>query len=158
MDIKEKVIESQRKIIDDLAECEVHVGMLYDKYAAIFPAMKTEWSGLATAEKTHADMLKSMHRILDKKSLFFNLGKFGKEATSQLLDFINEAIKSADKPGFTMQDAVNAALKIETSIIDAHFYDIVTSDAPEFKIIADRLTADTKKHIKAINEYLSRNK
>ncbi|MDD4869724.1 MAG: hypothetical protein PHR77_04125 [Kiritimatiellae bacterium] len=153
MDIKNKVIESQRKIIDALADCEIHIGSLYEKYAVKFPEMKTQWLGLANAEKTHYDLLKTMHRILDKGSIFYNLGKFGDKALLQMESLINESLKNADNPGLTSGDAISTAFKIETSVIDSHFYDVISSDAPEFKIIAQRLSADTKKHVEAIRNH-----
>jgi len=153
MDVKNKVIESQRKIIDELADCETQIGSIYRKYAVRFPEMKTLWLGLADAEKTHFDLLKTMHRILDKGSIFYNLGKFDDQTFVQIKSLIDESLKNADNPGLTSSDAISTAFKIETSVIDSHFYDVVSSDAPEFKIIAQRLSVDTKKHVETIRNY-----
>lgn len=152
MDIKDKVVESQRKIIDALAACELHIGSLYEKYASLFPGMEAQWRGLAAAEKTHADLLKTLHRILDKGRLFFNIGKFDDRTLQPVVSLVETSLKKADTPGFTADEAVATALQIEASILDAHFYDLVSSDAPEFKIIAERLSSDTRKHVAAIRD------
>ena len=153
MDVKTKVLESQRKIIDSLAGCELHIGLLYEKYASLFPAMNKSWLGLADAEKTHSNLLKTMHHILDKGSIFHNLGKFNDEVIQSMIDLLDESLKKVNDPNFTSSDAINTALKIESSIMDSHFYDVVSSDAPEFKIIAERLSSDTKKHVQAVRSH-----
>lgn len=155
MDVKDKIIESQRKIIDDLAECEESISLLYQKYAARFPAMRSQWESLVEAEHTHAKLLKSMHRILDKGSIFFNIGKFNKDMMEPVHKVIEDALAAAEKPDLTQQDATKSALSIESSLLDAHFYDKVTSDAPEFKIIAERLSKETKKHVEVIRSNFS---
>ena len=150
MSIKDKVIESQRKIIDSLSDCEIHISSLYKRYAERFPETKTKWLDLADTEKTHSDLLKTMHRILNKGSIFYNLGKFDKETLQRVESLINESLKNADNPGLTFNEAISTAFKIETSVVDSHFYDVVKSDAPEFKLLAERLSADTREHVEVI--------
>jgi len=157
MEVKNKIIEAQRKIIDALAGCENNIGLLYEKYASRFPEMKQQWSSLSKAEKMHANLLKTMHRILDKGSVFYNLGKFSDVAIQPMITIINSALKEADAPDLTSDDAITAALKIESSIMDAHFYDIVASDAPEFRIIAERLSGETKQHAELIRKHFEQN-
>ena len=108
-------------------------------------------SRLAEAEKSHYNLLKTMHSILDKGSVFINLGRFGGEALEAMIGSVDEAIKKADEDSFERSDAVAVALKIETSLIDSHFYDVVSTDAPEFKIIAGRLSSEIKKHVDLIS-------
>ena len=93
MDIKNKVIESQKQIIDSLAECELQICHLYQKFAARFPEMKNQWLGLAAAEQTHHNLLKTMHSILKKGNLFYNLGKFSDEAIQLMIVLIRDSLK-----------------------------------------------------------------
>ncbi len=153
MDVKNKIIQSQKKIMDALVECESHIGQLYEKYAERFPEMRVQWSELACAEKVHANLLQTMHRILEKGSIFRNLGKFSDQAIQPMLELIEDSLKKADSPDLTQKEAVAIALKIESSLLDSHFYDVVASDAPEFKIIAERLSADTRKHVDLIRRH-----
>ena len=156
MDVKRKVVESQKKIIGALAQCETRIGSLYEKYASCFPAMKTMWLSLAAAEKTHADMLRTMNRILDKGNIFYNLGKFSDEAIQPIVTLVDDALKKTGHSGLTFSEAISTALRIETSIVDSHFYDVVASDAPEFRIIAERLSADTKTHVDTIRNHFQK--
>ena len=150
MELRDTIVESQRKIIDALADCELHISLLYTKYAECFPETMTNWLGLAAEEKTHSNLLRSMHRILDKGRIFYNLGKFDSNALKEMDRLINNSLKEANNPAITYSDVISAAFKIETSIIESKFYDVVASDAPEFKIIAQRLTEDTKRHVELV--------
>ncbi len=47
--------------------------------------------------------------------------------------------------------AVNTALKLEQTMVESQFYEIVESDAKEFKIIAARLVAHSKLHLEKLN-------
>lgn len=155
MDIKNKVVESQRKIIDSLAECELQIGKLYEKYAVRFPEIKTLWLCMATAEMTHHDLLKTMHNILNRGKLFYNLGKFSDEAIQPMITLIKDSQKNADLPDLKAAEAIATALKIESSLMDSHFYDVVSSDAPEFQIIAKRLSSDTGKHVEMVRSHFA---
>jgi len=154
MDVKNKIVQSQKKIIDALSGCESNISLLYAKYAVKFPEMQKQWSDLSKAEKMHANLLQTMHRILDRGIIFLNLGKFSDEAIQPMVALIEDSIKKADAPTLSRNDAISTALRIESSIMDSHFYDIVNSDAPEFKIIAERLSADTKKHVDMVRNNL----
>ena len=150
MDTKAKIIESQKRILDSLVDCETQVGKLYEMYAARFPSMKDQWLGLSGQEKVHANLLKTMHRFLDKGNTFYNLGKFDPAAIQPIVAIVLEAQAKVNDETLTSSEAISKALAIETSILDSHFYDVVTTEAPEFKIIAERLSADTKKHVDSI--------
>lgn len=153
MDIKVKVINAQRKIIDSLAACEIRIGALYEKYAALFPEMNAKWLSLADTERVHSDLLKTLHRILDKGNTFYNLGRFTEQAIQPMVSLIDNSHKDADRMKLSSIEAITTALQIESSILNSHFYDVVASDAPEFRIIAARLAADTKQHADDIRSY-----
>ena len=152
MDTKTKIIESQNKILDALSACETSIGLLYDKYAKRFFGTSTFWTALAEAERTHAHLLDTMHRFLDKGCLFYNLGKLNADEIKPIMTFIEESLKEADDKSLTLKNALSNALRIESSLLDAHFYDIVKSDASEFAIIAQRLSSETSKHLDSIRQ------
>ena len=154
MDIRTKVREAQRRILDHLAQCEEAIATLYDAYGRSFPEMAAFWNSLSAEEHAHVRLLKSLHKQLDKGNVFYNLGRFD----TQIIDaYITKARaeQAALKTGtVSASQAVSVALLLETSLVDAHFYDIVTSDAPEFTVIADHLSKATRRHIALVRERL----
>ena len=153
-DIKNKVIQAQKEIINQLVDCETSIEELYTLYSESIPELHDFFHDLAIKEKMHAALLKSMHRYLQKGELFHNIGRFKTESIKGFMDNVNEAIKHARKFSVRPEYAIETALSIESSFVDAHFYDIVESDAPEFQHVAKRLSKDTKEHVKSVQKKL----
>ena len=156
MDIQARVREAQGKIIDQLAQCEASIAELYATYGRALPEMGDVWQKLSAEEDSHARLLKSMHAQLDNGNIFYNLGRFDKQATDALIAKVTAESAAAKKAPVSAVRAITVALSIETSILEAHFYEIVTSDAPEFTVIAEHLSKATKRHVELVSELLSR--
>ncbi len=150
MTIEEKVIQAQKEIIDKLACCEESIGELYNIYSEIVPDPDGFWKEMAEKEKAHARLLRTMHKQLDKKSIFYNIGRFSVSRIDSFLTMLRDNIAYSKENEITTEEAVNTALAIESSIMDTHFYRIVKSDAPEYRHIAERLSNDTQEHMKAV--------
>lgn len=154
MDIKTKVREAQRLTIDHLAQYETEIAELYAAYGNTFSETADFWRMLSNEERAHARLLKSMHKLLNKGYIFYNLGRFDRQTINALITKVKTELAEVKEKPISVLRAITVALTIETSIMDAHFYEIVTSDAPEFKIIADHLSKATKQHIEQIQEQL----
>ncbi len=151
MGTKETIIGAQKKIIDDLAQCEDVIANLYKLYSTVMPEFGPFWKDLAAIEKIHANMLRSMHRQLDQGYVFRDIGRFINSATvASFLLRVRTAMDEAED--VSPRDAIQTALSIENSILDAHFYDIVQSDAPEFQVISKRLASDTQDHVDLVRK------
>jgi len=149
-DIQVKVVEAQRKIIDDLARCEEAICRLYALYSEKLPDLADFWSDLSEKESVHAKLLRSMHKQIDKGEIFHNIGRFDQRSISSFLAKLDEAADFANTQPITPMESIETALAIESSVLDAHFYDIVKSDAKEYKILAGRLSEDTHAHVKSV--------
>ena len=154
MNIEEQVIEAQRDIIDSLVCCEEAISKLYAVYSKAHPDLEKFWDDLSQREEAHAKLLRTMHKQLDKGSIFRNIGRFDSGSVESFLSTMSDAIKHAEEDGVSQTQAIKTALSIESSVLDAHFYDIVKSDAQEYRIIADRLSIDTHDHVNAVQNKL----
>jgi len=154
LELKEKVIQAQRKILDGLAECEEAVSKLYGIYARILTEDRKFWEDLSREETGHANILRAMHKQLDQGHIFQNIGRFTEKVMQAQRDEIKSAIASAERDGVSDLQAMETALAIESSILDSHFFDTVTSDSKEYQIIAEKLSADTARHQQAVRSKL----
>lgn len=151
MDNKEKAIAVQRDIIKKLTELELQISKLYETYAARFPVYSTLWLGLSKEEKKHAAFLKGIEsNTLDQGYLLQNIGGYSTELVKPTIEQIETEIANADKLAYKIEDAINFAIKIESSLLDSHFYDKVTSDAPGYNAVAKVLVTETRKHLDEI--------
>jgi hypothetical protein len=152
--VRDRVAEAQRKILVDLEACEVAVSGLYAMYAAHLPQMAEFWSGMAHEERGHALLLHSLHRILDRKCVFQEIGRFDATAFAQCHNRVRSAMESVDAGELTPERATRAALTCEMTFVESQFFNIVTSDAPEFQMIATHLAEASRAHARLIEEKL----
>lgn len=151
---KDKVKQSQAAIIDSLAECEMLMSELYRAYAAALPEGQATWNGLAKEEEQHAAVLTSLKKILEGGSLFRELGRFNEDKVTPVKKMLRTAIDAARSGRITEREARTTAVAVETSLLDSHFYDTVTSDSPEYCKVAQAMISGTKQHLERLRNKL----
>lgn len=154
MEIKDQVIQAQSKIIDRLTLCEEAISELYALYSTLFPGQKEFWAELSHEEQTHANLLQSMHGKLDNGMIFHNIGRFDVAGIESFLITVNKAIADAKEKSVTPLQGIQMGILIESSLLESHFYDIVKADDEVFTAIAGRLSEDTQKHVKTVQNKL----
>jgi len=142
----QEVAKSQGQIIGQLASCEIAIGKLYGRYGEKFPNMREFWLSLADQEKAHASLLLGLQAALPQTQLLFNLDRFTTFRIAATLRYIEGRMSCAESRNVPLPEALSVAVNLENTLIEAHFYDIVKCDAPEFKYVASRLAADTQRH------------
>ena len=154
MEIKNRAIQSQAKIIDKLILCENSISELYALYSKIFRDQNEFWAALSKEEHKHAMLLQSMHKQLAKGELFHNIGRFDTTTIAAFLVEINAAITNAKENSISPMQGIKVGIFIESSLLDSHFYDIVKSDDDAFKEVAGKLSEDTQRHVKIVQDKL----
>lgn len=154
MSVTKQITEVQKKIIIQLAESEESIAKLYGIYSQKLPDPDTFWANISEEEKVHAELLRNLLELLDQGAVFRNIGRFNNEEIDSFSKKLREAINHAQSPDLTEEQAIRTALMIESSIIDAHFYDIVTSDFPGYQEVAKQLATDTKDHVKMVQQQM----
>ena len=151
-DLKNSISATQRQLIDRLADYEQLIAELYAANGLAFPEMSAFWQSLAREEKKHVSYLKSLHGFLDDGKLFFNLGSFDEQTIEARSAEVCEALAAVNQNGVSGKAALETALSLEKSILESKFYDVAKSDAPEFSVIADHLSKDTRRHIEQVED------
>jgi hypothetical protein len=153
--MKDLIIQSQRKILNDLAAHEAMIGELYDMYAAMHPQSSAMWSALAKEERGHSSMLTSLNKLLDNGSLFWNLGEFAGANVAEQFRVIHTAVNWARGMKQSESECLRTALSIESSLIDSKFYSVVTSEAKEFTYVCQALSRATEKHLQQLKDKIA---
>lgn len=153
--MKDLIIQSQRKILNDLAAHEAMIGELYDMYAAMHPQSSSLWSALAKEERIHSSMLTSLNKLLDKGSLFWNLGEFAGENVAEQFAVIHTAMSWARGMKQSESECLKTALHIETLLLESKFYSVVTSEAKEFTYVCQALSRETEKHLQQLKDKIA---
>ena len=142
----QEVAEKQGQVIGQLSHCEAAIGRLYERYGEAFPSMRDQWLSLADQEKTHASLLRGLQAALPPGQLLFNLERFSTFRIAAILRYIEGRMQGVESWEPLPVEALSVALNLENTLIEADFYGIVRCDAPEFKYVAARLAADTRRH------------
>ena len=153
--VEDKIREAQRQVLIEMEACELAVCGLYVHYAVRLPAMADFWNGLAHEERGHALLLHSLQRILDRRHLFHDLGRFDVSTFQSYVAHIRKETEASEK-GLTPEKAVSTALSCEKALVESSFFDVVTSDAPEFAQIAKHLAAASREHVRLVERMLVR--
>jgi hypothetical protein len=155
MNMKTKIGESQRELLNHLAAFEASIAELYDEYAVVLPSDSEFWRTLASEERVHEVFMRGMSLLLDRGFLFYNLGRFDIQSVDALAAEIAAELVAAKTrdAAVTASHALGTAFFIEKSIIDGHFYQVAESSAPEFSIIATHLFQDAKIHLKRVRSF-----
>ncbi|MEI6809400.1 MAG: hypothetical protein WCN95_11825 [bacterium] len=152
MTSKEQVTKAQRQILELLASYEEVIAALYTTFAKHLPDYKEFWQHLAKEEVGHAQLLRGLNKFLDRGFLFKDIGRFDiAEIQAKILE-VNSLLQVVKSNSITAEDAIAIALKAESGILDGPFYKIVTSDAPEFRIIAKHLSDATERHANDVSD------
>ena len=158
MDIKTQILEAQKLIVDNLAQCEESIAELYAAYGNSFPEMMDFWQTLSNDETAHAHLLKTLHKQLEQGYIFNNIGRFDKPAIDAFITKSKSELAVLKEKPVSVSHAITLALSMEASLVEGHFYEIVTSDAPEYQIIADYLTKATNFQIELIRKQFLKQK
>jgi hypothetical protein len=148
----EEVIAPQKNALKRMITMEQNIGKLYRKFGDVLPTHRPFWRDMAAEEEDHARALEALYPLLDRGWLLWNIGRFGAKTVEKVEQVRRRRAEAANAPDFTHRKAVLASLEIESSIVDAKFYEVVQSDAPEFSRVAGILLRQTNDHIARIKE------
>ena len=151
-DIKEQVTIAQAKVLDLAVTLEETSSYLYTTYSKRAPEMKELWEKLAAEERQHAHLLRTLEHMLEKGTVFYNVGRFRTKDLQKDIDFIMNAETKAQHEDLSLLDLIMTASLVEKMMLECSFYQTVDSDSPEYKIIAERLVEHTKEHIHNLDE------
>lgn len=152
--IQASIKTSQSNMLGLLISMEEAISKLYVTYGDKFKDAAKFWGILAAEEMQHAAMLRQLYKILDKGKLFYSIDHFDRASIEKMIECVITAEYNANHRLVTHKMALSIAIQTERCMTESGFYRTVTSDAPEYKIIAEQLIIRTDEHIARIEEEL----
>lgn len=149
---------NQSIIIDLLRKNEEKISKLYKIYAEKFKDWNNFWSALASEEIEHADWLKILYSKVKDNSLYFNEGRFNRQAIITFSDYLEKQLKNArnEDKDISVKYALGIALDIENALIERKYFEVFESDAAEMKRTLLNLKSAEEKHIAKISDALNK--
>lgn len=152
MNIKLRIQEAQTRIIENLIACEALIAELYEAYSRADSELFSFWKDIAAEENDHATQLRSLLHLLRKGVIFNEIGKFDEATIAPVVNLVKKELEAIRQTPPSRTHALQFALNLETSVFDAHFYDVVHADSPEYHAVASRLQSETRTHIDIIRK------
>ena len=143
---------SQGTVLGTVIAVEEAAADLYTAYAKYIPEEAALWEKMAADEEHHASSLHGLEALLERGDLFRNMGRFRVEEMQEMIERMNNAATKANSLKLTQARALTTALGIEKTIAETRFYEIVESDAPEYREVARRLTNLTRGHLRRLHD------
>ncbi len=144
----------QIQTIELLAQNEEVLVDLYKLYSQQYPEYKDFWESISNDEVGHAKWLRDLIGKINSGVLFFNSDRFNQKAIFELLHHGRQSLEQAKQIVSPIQDTLALSLKIEKSLIESKFFEVVQADALPLKETLARLALSTELHIAKIEEAL----
>lgn len=134
-----------------LAEFERALAAMYQACGEQWPSDRDLFAGLQQAELDHADCVGLIERLLMDHPERFNPNRpLTPEAARCQVDYVVARTVEFRSGDVALRTALLAMREIERSILESRFYEIVTTDDPEYHELIHRLRVETRYHVEAI--------
>lgn len=148
--MKKEYSKVTRHVIDLLAKNELAFAKLYSKYAAIF-SDRAFWLSLAEEENHHAEWIKALAQSRDVSGIDLKVLPLG--IIEMSIRNVEKEIKSSEP--ISQKDALKISHAFETTFFEHNFFELFRGIGDSFQKVMDQLEAETKNHIKIIEDKLS---
>jgi len=142
-------------IVELLAEHERAISRLYRAYAARVPHHKDFWSKLADEEEQHAKWLQRLLVRVEEGLGCVRPDRFDVAVVKDSLARVERMIEEAHKPESSSTDALNTALALEKSLLEAEYFEVFEGTAAEVVQVQYCLADAAKDHCNRIREMVS---
>lgn len=144
--------KSQENILGLLKRVELLANEYYKTCAEKFPAEKAFWSGLALEELIHADWIGKLNNKVCSGQVFLGEGRFEAQAVLNAIAEIENHLRDLKEKSLSLEEAIDAALKIENSLTEKSFFKVYESDSDEIKDILRALEEAYNLHKERVEE------
>jgi len=152
MSVLNAVIESQRQILNMVAQSKIMISDLYEHFGELIPEHSDFWEELAAHTRQQAKHFQSIPAILDDGYVFTGIGSFRDRMTGPGSKLIEEFKRTAEKEKVTHFQALTAAMQIESMCVSSGFWASVSCGAPQFAQIAEQVTCESHHHLDMVTE------
>ena len=134
-----------------LAEFERALAAMYQACGEQWPRDRQLFADLERAELDHADCVGRIERLLmDHPERFVPNRPLTPEAARCQVDYVVARTVEFRSGDVALRTALLAMREIERSILESRFYEVVTTDDPEYRELIHRLRVETRYHVESI--------
>lgn len=139
-----------------MAQYELLLSELYETCAATWAKDKDFWLDIAHQEVQHAENIRMMQEIINKKPEHFESGRpINLIAINTAATGLKDIIKRLTAGEYTYEKILIIARDMESSVLEAHYPEIVKTKDLEYQTLMKITISDTSDHNKHIQQKLA---
>ncbi len=139
------------EVLNILKELELKIAELYSSCSGHFPKLKEFWSELEREEKKHAKYIQNMLEVyLQNPADFIEARPFNIIAVKTVIKGVEENIVNIENNKIDQLRALNIALDIEKSLLEAKFMEYLKTDDARYNNYMKGIAGETFQHRKKI--------
>ena len=144
-------------ILGTLRQLEAAMARYYLSCSEAWAEQSAFWMALAVEEEGHEKIIEDLCRIIDLHPEQFDEGlTIEHSAVESYITTVQERTSDILKGKHTFREALSFAMKMEESILEGRFFEIVRSENDGFSRLVDVLANDLAKHRQQIIEELDK--
>jgi hypothetical protein len=147
------------KTLDMMAEFEQIISEFYKCAGDLWEEDSEFWAGLAQAEVTHAEHIRKMTGILNKKPQEFELGRpLNMVAINTAISGVRNNIQRLKNGEFNKKQTLFISRDIEQSIIESKYAEILKTRNIEYQQLISEIAFQTEMHKKFLVKQIEESK
>lgn len=139
-----------KKFLSLFFKNEEKVSRLYKIYSRKIAGQKKFWKELSESEDAHVRALKEISQRYRGQGGLFKANKHLVEIAGYIGRFVDAEIEKARKEKVSLASALEAALRIEQSMIEKKCFEIIKPEKTEILKVFRRLNKETNDHRKIL--------
>ncbi len=144
-------------LIREMIALETALASLYQACADRFPEDREFWSSVRHEEDGHAMILESLATLIAAHPGRFRAGRpFRPAAIRTVLAGVEHVTAQVQSGAVGRRKALVVARDFESSLLEARYGDVVTTDDVEYREAVARIDGDTQRHRDRFQELLDR--
>lgn len=138
--------KDKKSIISLFEENEMRVSRLYSLYSQKIPGHKRFWKKISQEEVEHSNAISEAFNST-KQEEHFKENKFLRGIINYITEFVEKETEKTRKNEISHAEAVQAALRLEQSMIEKKCFELFIPTNNSLKNILKKLNRETEKHI-----------
>lgn len=149
--------ENRFNVIRLLTEIEKATSALYTLFSVKFDEYRDVWQELAKEEQQHIDIIRTLSAdiaVADERVEYAE--KVGTDELKTRLDFIEKQAELANSDGFTIEQAIDAAVQIENHMIEFSYHELFNPKTDAMKAFIEGIVKAEERHKQTIEKIASK--
>lgn len=146
----------REQVLLALANNELLISKLYQRYSENIPEMRNFWLKLVGEEIRHHRMILELNNKIAAGEVSFDEDRFKLKPIELVQSYLSEKIEEADSKKPSAKVSLAFAVDVESSLLERKIFTVFDTDSEDLRELLISLTEETREHLKLVQRELTR--